>query len=57
MKAPRLAALLLLAPTVLAAQQAPDRSQPPALGPPPRLVLPTIEKLPLSADPVPVTSA
>jgi len=44
MKATRLAALLLLVPTVLAAQQSPDRSRPPALGPPPRLVLPTIEK-------------
>ena len=39
-----LAALLLLVPTVLTAQQAPDRSRPPALGSPPRLVLPTIEK-------------
>ena len=44
MKAPRLATLLLFVPAFLAAQQPPDRSQPPALGPPPRLTLPTIEK-------------
>ena len=44
MKALRLAALVLLAPTLLVAQQAPDRSRPPALGPPPRLTLPAIEK-------------
>ncbi|HEY3517948.1 MAG TPA: pitrilysin family protein [Gammaproteobacteria bacterium] len=44
MNAPRLVALLLFAPALLAAQQAPDRSLPPALGPPPRLTLPMIEK-------------
>jgi len=44
MKATRLAALLLFAPALLAAQQAPDRSRPPALGPPPKLTLPAIEK-------------
>ncbi|HET7607747.1 MAG TPA: pitrilysin family protein [Gammaproteobacteria bacterium] len=44
MKATRFAALLLLAPGLLAAQQGPDRSRPPGLGAPPRLMLPAIEK-------------
>jgi zinc protease len=44
MSAPRLAALVLFAPALLAAQEAPDRSQPPSLGPPARLVLPAVEK-------------
>ncbi len=44
MKAPKLATFLLVAPALLAAQQRPDRSQPPSLGPPARLELPTIEK-------------
>jgi predicted Zn-dependent peptidase len=44
MKAARLAALLLLAPALAAAQQAPDRARPPKLGPPARLTLPSIEK-------------
>jgi predicted Zn-dependent peptidase len=49
MKAPLLAAALLFsAPALLLAQQRPDRSRPPALGPPPRLTLPTIEKHELS---------
>jgi predicted Zn-dependent peptidase len=44
MKAPTFAALLLAAPALCPAQEAPDRSQPPSLGPAPRLMLPAIEK-------------
>jgi predicted Zn-dependent peptidase len=44
MKASFLCAALLCVPGLLTAQQAADRSRPPALGAPPRLVLPTIEK-------------
>ncbi len=44
MKAPKLATFLLVAPALLAAQQRPDRSQPPSLGPQARLALPAIEK-------------
>ena len=42
----RLSVLVLLVPTAYA--QAPDRSRPPDLGPPPQLVLPPIEKRMLS---------
>jgi predicted Zn-dependent peptidase len=48
MKAPMLAMLALVAPALLAAQERPDRSQPPSLGPPARLALPAIEKRELS---------
>jgi predicted Zn-dependent peptidase len=44
MKAPTLAVLALLAPAMVVAQQGPDRSRPPALGPAARLTLPAIEK-------------
>lgn len=44
MKASRLAALLLLAPALAAAQQAPNRARPPALAAPTALKLPSIEK-------------
>ena len=47
MKACTLAAVLLLAPMVLVAQQGADRSRPPSLGPAARLQLPTIQKLEL----------
>jgi zinc protease len=43
-----LAALVLAAPTLLAAQERPDRTQPPSLGPPAPLELPAIEKLELA---------
>jgi zinc protease len=48
MKAPTLATFLLVAPALLAAQQRPDRSEPPSLGPPAPLALPAIEKRELS---------
>jgi len=44
MRASRVAALLVLAPMFAAAQQAPNRSRPPALAAPPPLTLPSIEK-------------
>jgi predicted Zn-dependent peptidase len=44
MRTTTLAALLLAAPALSFAQDGPDRSQPPELGPAPRLVLPAIEK-------------
>jgi predicted Zn-dependent peptidase len=44
MRTPTLAALLLAAPALLFAQDGPDRSRPPALGPAARLTLPEIEK-------------
>jgi zinc protease len=47
MKAAMLAALVLFAP-VLAAQERPNRTQPPPLGPPAPLALPAIEKLELT---------
>src|SRR5437762_1929220 len=40
--------LLLLTPTIVSAQQAPDRSKPPAIGPAPSLNLPAIQKQQLS---------
>jgi zinc protease len=40
----RLAALLLALPAMLAAQEAPDRAQPPPLGPPAALALPQVEE-------------
>ena len=44
MRASRLAVLLLLAPALAAAQQAPNRSRPPALAAPTKLTLPSIDK-------------
>jgi zinc protease len=44
MRAPRLATLVLVAPALVVAQPAADRSQPPPLGPQARLTLPAVEK-------------